>query len=275
VEAHKGSFLLRFYTLSKVRENGLRVILAGDGGDEVFFGYWYDYWVFYKDYKRNLLSRLPSKILAYLCPRVPVASQVICDSYYLSRRSVQNMIKSHFSMDPRLLFYRITNAEHSPSRLEHNNFMNAVSRYLYNALTRTDILVLENYSERMGLIVKFPYLYVPLVTYLSALPPGYKIVNRITKFLLRALAVKYHYLPTEVVFTRKSGFSQVRLNAMLSNLILMKYEEMLTEFDVGKPVLKNFLNKLFKQINRKNAHSIIQYTGLAIYLSSLINETWR
>lgn len=269
----KGAFLLRFYALTKIRERGLKVILVGDGGDEVFYGYWYDYWVFHRDYMRILLSKLHRGILSYLCSKLPVASRIICDAYYLNKHDMQNLIKSHFSIDPRLLFYYLNNTEHIYSHMRHNNFIDMVSQYLYNALTRTDLLTLENYAERMGLTIKFPYLYLPLVRYLSTLPPSYKIVNRITKFLLKALAIRYHYLPAEIVFARKSGFNQLSLNTMLGNLILTKYKEILAEFVDGHPALRNFLNKLFKQINRRNTHSIIQYTGLAIYLNSLINET--
>jgi len=268
----KGTFLLRFYALTKIRERGLKVILAGDGGDEVFYGYWYNYWVFHRDYMRSLLSRLHRGILSYLCSKLPVASRVICDAYYLNKHDVQNLIKSHFSIDPRLLFYCLNNTEHIYLHMGHNNFIDMVSQYLYNTLTRTDLLTLENYAERMGLTIKFPYLYLPLVRYLSTLPPSYKIVNRITKFLLKALAIKYHYLPAEIVFSRKSGFSQRRLNTMLGNLILNE-KEILAEFVDSHPVLRNFLNKLFKQVNHRNTHSVIQYTGLAIYLNSLINET--
>jgi len=267
----EGAFLLRFYTLNKIRERGLEVVLAGDGADEVFCGHWYNCWVFHKDPIRKLLSILPSKILAYLCSKLPVASQITCDAYYINKRSIQNLIKSNFSIDPRLLFYCLTDTEYKTSLPEHDDFINMVSRYLYNALARTDILILENYAERMGLTVKFPYLYPPLVRYLSALPLSYKIVNGFTKFLLRALAVKYHYLPTEVVFARKSGFNQARLNTMLSSIISRRYKEMITELGIADPALKSFLNKLFKQLNRRNVYSVIQYAGLVVYLDSLIN----
>jgi len=267
----KGTFLLRFNTLTKIRERGLEVILAGDGADEVFCGYWYNYWVFHKDSIRKFVSMLPDKILVNLCSKLPVALQVTCDAYYLNKRSIQNLIKSHFSIDPRLLFYCLTDNEYRSSLPERDDFISMVSRYLYDALTRTDILTLENYAERMGLTVKFPYLYTPLVRYLSALPPSYKIVNGFTKFLLRALAVKYNYLPTEVVFARKSGFSQIRLNAILSNHILRSRKEMIAELDIADPILGSFLNRLFKQLNRRKIHSVIQYAGLVVYLNSLIN----
>jgi asparagine synthase (glutamine-hydrolysing) len=199
------------YLLAKMAAHDVKVVLSGEGGDELFAGYpKYAY-----DHFEALVNVLPTsmiRVIEYLlparCRRVEVALKSLCEKDR-SHRWAQWF--SPFTEEEKLHLLTPNNTWKNPTQAYVEN---SLGSGLLDAMLYADckLWLPDNLLERgdrvtMGASVecRVPYLDHPFVEAAFSLPAHLKVRGRQGKWLLRQIARKY--LPNHIVNRRKVGFT--------------------------------------------------------------------
>jgi asparagine synthase (glutamine-hydrolysing) len=230
------------YISRLARENGIKVLLSGAGGDDIFSGY-----------RRHLASRTDQ--LFGLIPK-PFRKALEKGGHYLNKTgSFQRRISKYLNgisldTDKRLINYfhwsspgemiQLFNKDFSSilyandPDLEMMEFLAELPSSLHPIerlllleqrffLTDHNLVYTDKMSMAVGVEVRVPFLDNDLVTFASKIPWYYKQHGKESKWILkRAMESK---LPKEVIYRKKTGFG-----APLRRWIHFEFKEMIDEY---------------------------------------------
>jgi len=238
----------------QARQKGIKVMLSGAGGDDLFTGYrrhyavsMERYWAWLpKSFRRNL------KLLASLLPRKYVVSRRIAKALqYADLDSSERLLSYFYWIDPeivRSIFVDNVSSTLSKSPMdfmlsELNNLetKEPVEKMLH--LERKYFLVDHNfnYTDKMsmatGVEVRVPFLDQRVVNEAAKVDVKFKQKGSVGKWILKKAAESV--LPIEIIYRPKSGFGAPLRKWMKSDLepVVAKYlsEERLTNRGIFKP----------------------------------------
>jgi asparagine synthase (glutamine-hydrolysing) len=206
------------YMVSQLAAGHVKMILSGEGGDELFAGY--------ARYSFERLSRyfaaIPSPLLTRLVAsgdRLPRMRRAKIALRALSERNEARRLTAWFPLfnEERLgrLLTRETQSAVAGSisdpfaeQLCNTSAQDVVSRMLYvdTKLWLPDDLLArgDKMSMATSLEARVPLLDFPLVEFAASLPTSLKLRGKTRKYLLRKVAAKW--LPEEVLTRKKEGF---------------------------------------------------------------------
>ncbi len=203
--------ILPTYLVSQVASEQVKVVLAGDGGDEPFFGY---------DWTRRALSLprlLPNIVFsgwqwAYRTGKLGLLQRGLfdvshdADARYLRRMTVAQAFRHRLYHDD----YRAS-LSNEPSELLQTSLseQQGENRFCYtdfNYYLPEDVLFkVDRMSMAHGLEVRVPLLDHKLLEWAMALPLDMRFKDGRGKYLLRKVAARY--LPADILKPRKQGFT--------------------------------------------------------------------
>ena len=217
--------ILPLYLLSQFAAEHMKVVLSGDGGDELFAGYqtyqahklvtFYDALPgFIKEFVKALAFRLPVshkylsldfKIKQFL-KGVGVSSEV---RFFLWRGAFSN-VERHALLRPEVRrelqnenayeeIYRYVRKSGLTKELERILYL---SMKLY--LQDNNLVTVDRASMANGLEVRSPLLDRDVVDFVCRLPMEYKLNGLKTKYILKKVAEEL--LPRNIVYRKKKGF---------------------------------------------------------------------
>jgi asparagine synthase (glutamine-hydrolysing) len=239
----------------KAREMGIKVLLGGTGGDDVFSGYRRHQALHYEQYinllptyvkkklaeygrkvnNNNASARRMGKILSSLDLKISdrlfnyhmwlpkeTTSVLLCDN-------IKEMVRDY---DPRELFMNML--DNIPNE---SSWLNKMLYWEQNGYLVDNNL---NYMDKSGMAesieTRVPFLDVELVNFASTLDPDFKLKGKTTKYLLRK--VMEQYLPKKIIYRPKTGFgAPVRkwiredMHEMIHDLLSLKSMESRGIFD--------------------------------------------
>ena len=228
-----------FILSEKVKENNIKVILTGEGSDEIFFGY--DNYLKMNDFY-NLSEKISDDEKKYLL-HYHFNQFNLTKEWEYFRRSFSNEIiyksngenftyfqlKELFKYDflnsfPKELF---TIEHFLPKAIKIKDSLNQMS-YVDLSIWIPEVLMtkIDRMTMANSVEARAPFLDYRLVLFMSKLNSKLKIKDRTSKYLLKKIAVKY--LPEEIVYRKKKGFSSPFLEWILES--------------EGKNVLNNLIN---------------------------------
>jgi asparagine synthase (glutamine-hydrolysing) len=210
--------------VSRVARQDVKVVLSGDGGDELFAGYpkyqaiRYTRWLSYLpkgmiNLGAALIDRLPLQGNNYV---LTSASRILRSAAFAPE--IQNLLIGHAGFSPATwkdLLKRDAYQDYpvlGDISIEHNtSFQQAdfINRLLYldckvllpdGFLVKVDRATMANSLEG-----RTPFLDRDLSRFVMSLPSHFKLKNGTTKYLLKKLAERR--LPYEIVHRRKQGFA--------------------------------------------------------------------
>lgn len=201
------SIYAQWNVMRLAKEQGVTVLLDGQGGDETLAGYH----IYFGPYFRELLLNLHWGALAK-------------DLYsYIREHGTRNLPVIFFNFLPEALCHplrkRVRPLAIAPEferawgnreMAAHRRFKHALQQALYETLTRTMLAVLLRYADRNSMAfsreIRLPFLDHRLVEFLFAIPTEQKIRGATTKFILRN-AIR-GIVPEEIRLRRdKLGFA--------------------------------------------------------------------
>jgi len=204
------SAILPTYLLSKHARERVKVVLTGEGADELFAGY-PRYKAAYVD---HMASRWPgwlrSGVLgcARRFGRGAAFKQLPMDG--IRDWAVACRLSTSEGLDPFLApgFKRSIEKEGIPAWLNALNglsgFNGVLAHDLRTVLADVLLMKVDKSSMRASLEARVPYLDLDIVTFALQVPPELKVKLFKGKWILRKLASKY--LPTHIARRRKHGF---------------------------------------------------------------------
>ncbi|AWL10325.1 Asparagine synthase (glutamine-hydrolyzing) [Aquirufa nivalisilvae] len=205
------------------REKGIKVLIGGTGGDDLFSGYRRHQALLLE----SILRKIPNgirQLLKHIIGILPIKSALfrrirkISENmdlsptarmkgyfkwlsseriYSLFSKSIQQELNGY---DPSLYFDELL--------LQIPQEKSVLNQMLYWELKTFLVDHNLNYTDKMGMAVgveiRVPFLDVLLVEFAQKLPPEMKMKGKETKYLLKKVAERY--LPKEIIYRPKTGF---------------------------------------------------------------------
>lgn len=209
---------------SGARQKGIKVLLGGTGGDDLFSGYRRHQAVNFEKYLQYSPQWF-SKALAG-------TSRKLSSLNPATRRIKKLFAEAGKEKDERLAGYYSWASENAVSGLFNQESKNKINGHMLpsaywmklmkqlpgDTADLDKMLALEmqtflpdhnlNYTDKMSMAAsveaRVPYLDLELVNFATTLPVQYKMKGRMTKYLLRKVAERY--LPHDVIYRPKTGF---------------------------------------------------------------------
>jgi len=277
------------YILSRlVRENNIKVVLTGEGADEVFGGYN----IFKEDKIRRFWAKFPDsktrpELLSALYPYIKKDAEQGKSFWQLFFKKeltdVQNPYYSHqLRWDNTSNIKKFLNKDYSKLFDENNHILNPLDNYIskdimnWHPLSRAQYLemtlfmsgyLLSSQGDRMmmgnSVEGRFPFLDHRVIEFASTIPPEYKINVLNEKYILKE-AYK-DILPDSIVKRDKQPYRAPIYQCFLqngklnSNNVLNKSK--LDEFGYFN---SNLIEKLFKKAKNANGQPIAARDDMAI-----------
>jgi asparagine synthase (glutamine-hydrolysing) len=206
------SSMLPTYYVSKLAREHVTVALTGDGGDEIFAGYW----SYKHEWFDNHIPWLARRILS-------LGSHLMPDGMRGKRRlrNLNNDLATRYArriMIPRTQMYQAEFlaqlCDHNPYERQVNQFqavshLDTVTQYqhldAHNYLTDDILVKVDKASMFNSLETRTPLLDQHLVEYVAALQPARRMHKGTLKYLLKKIAADL--LPPEILTRKKQGFA--------------------------------------------------------------------
>ena len=206
------------YLISKELKGSHKVIMQGDGGDEMFGGY-----RSYKLLKNDSFWRFASKF-NYLLKRLPLTDKInrlsrILDIFsykeeyiktaYLSTTDTKNVsLFNLFKSDTKLLLAKTDPFDSFKQKISGLNNFDLVQKMMYldTSIQLPDVFLekVDRATMAFGIESRVPFLENQISQYALSIPSNLKIRGRNGKWILRE-SMK-HLLPDFVLNAKKTGF---------------------------------------------------------------------
>lgn len=219
--------LVPMQELSKLASSYVKVVLSGDGADEIFAGY-----ITYKADKyynfAKLIPRVIKKLLSYSLDFIPSATHRKLDWRYKQKQffygSLHSPERAHYlwrsmftpeervkilgethreliyDTDPFIIFEKYYRDVAGLNWLDRNLYVDAMTWLPDDILVKVDRATMSN-----GLEARCPYLDMDFVSYVASIPADLKLKKFNSKYILKK-ALK-NILPEFILNKPKSGFN--------------------------------------------------------------------
>lgn len=275
-EPFADSSIVPTYALCKFASREVRVVLGGDGGDELFAGYpTYQAQRFIKCFEFFMPFFIRSRILDKLVKLLPVSSNYLSLDFklrkFLSGKGSPIEVRHYkwlgaFSDIERKMLMPQANLlsdfdAYAPVTELHsqNNAFHFLNKLMYcdsNLYLQGNVLAkLDTASMAASVEARVPFLNNHLVSFVNEIPVEFKLRKFCSKYILKKLMSSK--LPSEIVYRKKHGFA-----FPLSNYLTSKHAHIIFDRLKSKKYIRHglfspqFINTMIDEhINRKADHS--------------------
>jgi len=243
------------------KEMGIKVLLGGAGGDDIFSGYRRHKALSFEKYFQFIPTPIGKLIkqAASLFPNINSFTRRLRKIVANLDKSTDERMAGYFNWLPIETVHSLFSKEwreklnnYNPNNLfekltnEIPNEKNLLNRMLYWELKSFLVDHNLNYTDKMAMAVgveaRVPFLDVELVDFSLTIPPELKMKNGEAKYILKKVAERY--LPNEIIYRPKTGF--------------------------GAPVRKWIIYDLDTMISERLSYENIQRRGIFDY-----NKVWE
>jgi asparagine synthase (glutamine-hydrolysing) len=227
------SLLAQWFVMNEAKEKGIKVLLDGQGADEVLAGYPRHV----IPYINELLYTFKFKEIINNYSNLKKNNFSIKNLLSIQKNKITPKIKSHFTL---------TKDVQISNKKEKNNYsFNSLSEYLKYEIETYCLPSLLHFEDRNSMAhsieTRIPFLDYKLVDFCFSIPSEQKIKGTLTKVILREAMKKY--LPVEIYNRRdKIGFE----TPIEKNMLTIEgnvYEKMLDQIHHSKILELNIFNK--------------------------------
>lgn len=243
---------INVYNICKVaRQDGVKVLIGGTAGDDIFSGYRRHQALRYESIIDNIpvfIRKVIKKIITNLPSQKPIIRR--------AKKFVSNFEKTR---DERMMMYFSWLNDQTLKHLflEPNNYdcysyfddlnkslphnISDLNKMLFweinTFLTDHNLNYTDKLSMALGVEVRVPYLDQELVEFSTKIPESLKLKENVTKYILKKVAEKY--LPKDVIYRPKTGFGAPVRDWILNDMDIL-IEDYLSEESVNNRGIFNF-----------------------------------
>ena len=190
-----------------VRNNGKKVILTGEGADELFGGY-----VGYRlGSRRESSFDMNSLLEDEICQNLWGDSEFFYEKNYTEFNEFKEVFYSNQVLENLYQFNVVENPLIDTSKIEGRDFFH--KRSYIDFKVRLSEHLLADHGDRVcyanSIEARYPFLDIELIEFVKTIPPKYMIFNNKEKYILNEYAKDY--VPTEI--TNREKFAFVAPNA--------------------------------------------------------------
>ncbi|MDH5414156.1 MAG: asparagine synthase (glutamine-hydrolyzing) [Flavobacteriaceae bacterium] len=206
------------------REQNIKVLLSGAGGDDLFTGYRRHYALTQEKYWSWLpqpIRDIGQSVVRKLPQNITISRRITKAFKYSDLNDNERLVSYFYWTDPVLLKMILSDdvydnlSGYRPS----NPLISSLSNVNINTDPLNKMLYLEtkhfladhnlNYSDKMGMAsgveIRVPFLDKKLVEFASSLPADYKQRGKVGKWILKK--AMENVLPKEIIYRPKTGFA--------------------------------------------------------------------
>jgi len=202
---HPNSLSVQLIT-KMARENGYKVLLSGEGADELFAGYGRTSNLFHLS---NIQKKYPDLFLKFLAGsglKFDKREAAILDA--LSKKDASKLLSEYFSVVDQEFIPQATIPEFMKNlgaQMDFNKLFNHILQVEQRSYMQELLLRQDKMSMWSSMEVRVPFVGDPnVVSFANRVPIELKLKDGINKYLLRKVAEKY--LPKHICYRRKRGF---------------------------------------------------------------------
>ena len=277
-----------FYLICRKAREKVKVCISGEGGDETFLGYdrfkaarinrYYN--IFPSFFRKKILSPLILKLpdqpqkkgIINMLKRFiegslyPEEVGAMRWQYFLNPKIEQNIFNessrgniSFTPFDPIYFFSKICD---SALPIDKDIFIDTKLTLADSALMKVDKM-----SMAASLEVRVPFLDHEVVELCASIPANLKLNKLTTKYILRKALKKYNFLPENIIYRGKQGYS-----LPVKNLLREELRDYMVDLFKNSPIIKEnfnspYLSKLIKEhLGLKHNHNHILWALISLGL---------
>lgn len=276
-EPFADSSSIAYYLLSKHVSKEVKVVLSGDGADELFGGY--------RKHKAEWVMRNQPFLKSISSSASFLSGRISGDRDSIIRNSKRQMRKwinaSKLSNEDRYLYWASMTSEEEITNLLINdsgvetklghklyNFNDVLKEDFNRVLTGDMLYKVDRTSMLNGLEVRVPFLDHELVDLVFSLPSEWKLKNGRRKALLKDAF--RDTLPNELIKRRKKGF-EVPLKQWLNGSLSTLVDELLNEKTINEQEVLNYAT--VKGIIEKSRSNQVGNSSYLVW-SLLVFQSW-
>ncbi|MBN2014527.1 MAG: asparagine synthase (glutamine-hydrolyzing) [Candidatus Altiarchaeota archaeon] len=272
------------YHLSKKTSKYVKVVLVGDGADELFAGYDQHRFIGLHSRIRKIMPQRLRSLGAYLVRLTPSMVFKQMYKYYddlgeRGRERIEELLELDNNFDVYFNLYQaFTDTERREvlggsfreldflrERKHLFSDMNQVLRYdIKYLLAEGYLMKTDKMTMAHSLEARVPFLDHELVEFVLGLPYSFKYNRRMTKFILRDILKKH--LPKEIVSRKKQTF-HVPIDRWIQYDLKDDFGGILSRENVGEHGLFSYkyIEKVFDRFNRSPFYYARQLWNLATF----------
>jgi asparagine synthase (glutamine-hydrolysing) len=261
------------YYVSRLARNHVKVVLTGDGGDEMFMGY---PWM--ADPQRKLQTRLKIHLRSLkMKAEAAIHSEALIQPRTLGERYVSRVSK----IEERELVQVYTQREDEERSIQHTSGyllrqFDAAANLAGDSLSQLDYVTIKSYlpedilvkvdraSMAVSLEPRSPFLDHIVSEFAASIPPEMKMDRKQTKIILRQYVQNHRLMPHEILERQKQGFGiplenwfASELKGVLEKLLLGR------ESTIHKYIREAYIEGLMR--DRSNVRSAQKLFSLVMF----------
>lgn len=241
--------------LSELTSQHVKVVLSGEGSDEVFGGYpiykMFKYMEYYQkiptSLRQNILNPLFSKTNRKVKKFINLSNNKLEDVYTGVSFGDYSDVRSLYTADYSHEYHYKNVINHYYSKVKSLDQQKKMQYIDFKTWLVDDLLIkADRMTMSKSLELRVPLLDHRLIDYLSRVPSHYRLKNNQTKYLFKKIMEKY--LPDNIIYRKKMGFP-TPLQRMFKNKLGKDVKEVLLDDQcINRNIYnKSALEELFKQ----------------------------